>query len=645
MKAFFNRAPLSANTRTHLAAGKIKPEGWLKQQLMIQAEGVTAHIDENWPDLGNDCEWLGGSQGSWERAPYYLDGLVSLAYVTEDEKLISKAKKYIEWILSSQREDGWFGPANNRDYWPLTICLKALFTYFEATADKRVLVFMDKYFRYQYQNLSEHPMKGWACARGGDNIYMILKLYNITGQKYLPELCKKIKAQTLDWTSIFDTFPHTAPLSRSMAWDRLREGIMAEKDGLCGENHPFFSAYYHRSHGVNNAMGLKTPGVISTLKTGFKEQNGFKNGWGKLMRHHGTANGIFVADEHLNGNNPSGGTELCAVVESMYSIETLLDMGDFGNDLPDILEKLAYNALPATFSADMLRHQYLQQTNQIACTDKGHHWYNNGMGHGIFRTEPDYMCCSANQHQGWPKFVSSLWYATSDEGLWAMSYAPCTVSHAVDKTPVRLTVGGSYPFGENVDITISAHKSVEFPLYLRIPFWAVNPIITLPGGEFMTVKAGETTVLRQKWNPGDTIRLTLTAQPRVTHWSHQSAAVEVGPLLMALDLKVDKKPIETRFGREISEYTTRDEWAYALLTDKPMKLIRSENMPGAFKTGDAPIKVMVKVARCEQWNADGDDAGSIPIQPDCSGEEERTIELIPYGYTDLRIGQFPAAKE
>jgi putative SOS response-associated peptidase YedK len=46
------------------------------------------------------------------------------------------------------------------------IALKALKQYFEATNDKRVLVLMDKFFRYQYFNLQKHPLRTgrWRAA-------------------------------------------------------------------------------------------------------------------------------------------------------------------------------------------------------------------------------------------------------------------------------------------------------------------------------------------------------------------------------------------------------------------------------------------------------------------------------------------------
>ena len=40
MKPIFNRAPLTPNSRAALSLGHIEPEGWLKEQLRAQADGL-----------------------------------------------------------------------------------------------------------------------------------------------------------------------------------------------------------------------------------------------------------------------------------------------------------------------------------------------------------------------------------------------------------------------------------------------------------------------------------------------------------------------------------------------------------------------------------------------------------------------------
>ena len=67
-------------------------------------------------------------------------------------------------------------------------------------------------------------------ARGGDNMEVALWFYNLTGQKYLLELCKKLRAQTLDWPNYFHTFANTVPMSKSLKWDRLKEALEEERN-------------------------------------------------------------------------------------------------------------------------------------------------------------------------------------------------------------------------------------------------------------------------------------------------------------------------------------------------------------------------------------------------------------------------------
>ena len=128
------RPGLSAGAFTFLPLGAVRPRRWLRTQLEIQADGLSGHLDETWPDVGPNSGWLGGTGESWERGPYYLDGLVPLAYLLDNPALKQKAQRYIEWTLASQAPNGMFGPASNDDWWPRMVMLKVLTQYQEATA-------------------------------------------------------------------------------------------------------------------------------------------------------------------------------------------------------------------------------------------------------------------------------------------------------------------------------------------------------------------------------------------------------------------------------------------------------------------------------------------------------------------------------
>ena len=121
-----NRAPLQPSAFYPLPLGTVRPTGWLRDQLQIQASGLSGHLDETWADVGPNSGWLGGTGESWERGPYFLDGLVPLAYLLDDARLKAKAQKYIDWTLTHQAPDGMIGPTSNNDWWPRMVMLKVL---------------------------------------------------------------------------------------------------------------------------------------------------------------------------------------------------------------------------------------------------------------------------------------------------------------------------------------------------------------------------------------------------------------------------------------------------------------------------------------------------------------------------------------
>ena len=73
---------------TPFTTNEIKPHGWLKDQLIIQAKGLSGNLDKMWPDV-KDSSWIGGNKDGWERVPYWLDGFIPLAYLLDDEDMKS----------------------------------------------------------------------------------------------------------------------------------------------------------------------------------------------------------------------------------------------------------------------------------------------------------------------------------------------------------------------------------------------------------------------------------------------------------------------------------------------------------------------------------------------------------------------------
>ena len=152
-------------------------------------------------------------------------------------------------------------------------------------------------------------------------------------------------------------------------------------------------------------------------------------------------------------------TDLGAFPELVDMIAVLGDAA-----LGDRLERIAFNALPGTFSKDMWAHQYDQQSNQVMCDLRQRAWTTNGAESNLYGLEPNFGCCTANLHQGWPKFVASLWMATPDDGLVAIAYGPNRVETTVrGGVRVHIDEDTDYPFRGEIGLAVPPAHDATFP--------------------------------------------------------------------------------------------------------------------------------------------------------------------------------------
>ena len=117
-----------------------------------------------------------------------------------------------------------------------------------------------------------------------------------------------------------------------------------------------------------------------------------------------------------------------------------------------------------------MRRQYFQQPNQVLGDEPGAaDFFNDNNGHLVFGTTSGYPCCTTNMHQGWPKFVQNLWYATSDNGIAALVYGESEVSIKVgDGQVVKVDETTSYPFKEDITFIMKTDKAREISLSICV---------------------------------------------------------------------------------------------------------------------------------------------------------------------------------
>ena len=618
--------------------GSIRPAGWLREQLRVQADGLSGHLDETWADVGPNSGWLGGAGESWERGPYFVDGLVPLAWLLDDATLKTKAQRFIDWTLEHQAPNGMIGPASNNDWWPRIVMLKALTQYQELTGDSRVIPAMEKYFRNQLSELPNRPLRDWAKFRWQDGALSVIWLYNRTGSPWLLDLLRLLHRQGYDWIADFANFQYTTRITREYL--NLNAGGGLKDLSLA-------------THGVNNGQAVKTGPVWSQVSGSAHDRAAVLRMIDELDKYHGLPNGMFSCDEHLAGLNPSQGSELCTVVEYMFSLEQALAIcGD--PSLGDKLERLAFNALPGAFTDDMWAHQYNQEPNQVECSLHQRPWGTDGPESNLYGLEPNFGCCTANFHQGWPKFTASLVMRTGassqDEGLAAAAYAPCEVRTIIRGRQVHLIEETNYPFQGKVKFTINPESAVRFPLQIRIPAWAAGTTIDVNGQPASSPAAGSFATVDRTWKSGDRVEISFPFQPRVSRGFNDSIAIERGPLVFSYGIGESWVKLRDRGMTADWQVFPTDQWNYALSIDpdaavETIAVDEKEVVASPFARRSTPVRLSVKARKLDQWRPEDGAANPPPQSPVTTDHPEETIVLIPYAAAKLRITAFPLANK
>lgn len=591
-------------------SNEIKPLGWLRRQLEIQAEGLSGNLDKIWPDI-KESAWIGGSKDGWERVPYWLDGFIPLAYLLENEDMIARAKKYIDAIISFQKPDGWICPCDDADRktydtWAIQLITKTLTVYYECSKDERIPDVIHSVL-YNYYNMlknGEIALYDWGKARWFECFIAINFLYERCGEEWLRELGKILCEQGLDYEEQIELWKR--PLNR----------------------------WRFETHIVNIGMMLKSEAVSHNI-LGKEYTDTAEKLHSILEKYNGTPVGLFTGDECLSGLSPIQGTELCAVAEQMYSYEILYAFtGD--DKWAERLEKLAFNALPATISDDMWTHQYDQMSNQIACVKfPGKPVFRtNGDESHLFGLEPNYGCCTANFNQAWPKFTLS---AFMHSGNTVINTVP--VPSKLNADGIEITLETDYPFVNSFKYSIKAEK--DFTFKIRIPSFAKNLKVN---GENQTaselcfeIKAGE-----------NEINLSFDCTADFIERPHGLKSVECGSLIFSLPVKYEAKMLEyERDGVERKfpycdyELHPVSDWNYAYCSDS-LEISRNISGDVPFSSKNPPVTIKTKGRKINWGYEDGYDTvcAKIPESTAPIGDEEEII-LHPYGCAKLRMTEMP----
>ncbi|KAL4890309.1 hypothetical protein BDV59DRAFT_209791 [Aspergillus ambiguus] len=589
-----------------LPLGSVQPNGWLRDQLRLMADGLPGHEH----DFYRYVQY----SGAHEALPYWYNGL----------RLKDQVANTTDYVLSHQQPDGWLGPETNaseRDFWaryPMLLGLTQL-AEVEAETPLRTRI-LDAIHRFvdiahsmlsdNYQGYVKHDGQNfddkWGRARAADMIMSLQWLY---------EHDPRNQSQTLiDCMTMFH--------NQALNWSHwYTEGVYPKADLDTLPNN-FTTVNYPYEHGVNVAQGLKFGAVVRRFKHDDAFAETSRNAVKWTMQYHGTPSGSVIADEQLAGLSPVRGVELCTVVETMFSLSyNYQALGE--NHFADRCELAAYNALP-----------YVAQTNQPISHQLDKSPFSNvdefGQTYGL---EPNYPCCTVNYPQGYPKYVAASYVRVGDNGIAHILLGPTSLKAQTRAgLNVDITCDTAYPFTQELSYRIRADNSFDFLFWVNE--FELNNRISLDGDvSFVRVQFG--------------------ADVRVEPRANDTVSIYHGALLYAIPIAYNLTAYrDSEYPDGPPNVLNHDllpttAWAYAIdpstLRYKGLP-INQTAVPSPLWSDKAPTSITATV--CEiRWDLIDGYAPNPPLAGNrtCLGKP-RDIDLVPYGGAKLHMAEIPVVE-
>lgn len=601
----------------------IKAEGWMKEVLTTQRNGLTGHIQvagapfdkEGWGDAAQKKmdRWE-----DFEQTGYWADGALRCGYFIDDQELVRRVKEWVDFQIDHPKEDGFIGP-DLHNLWPHVVFFRVIMAEYSRNPSPRIVKALSNHYKNaaRSQTLIKTGGPEWDFnERTMLHIEMLCWLYQQTNDSFFID-----KAE--DTYKVF-----------------------------CSRKSPFTMQAFLSDevpvvHSVSSFETLKIP-VILYISTGKKEYlDAAIHGIQKVYKYHGLADGIPSGNEAHDGNMPNEVHETCCVSDAQWALGYFLQAtGDV--QWADLMEKICFNAAFSVVWKDFKSLQYYSSPNQvIARNNSSSCIYVGGQDRMAYKVAHGPACCNGNMNRMIPLFCSRQWMKKGDNGIAAALYAPSSYTTRLkgSKNEITIQEETNYPFEETIRFKMQMKRSTAFSFWLRIPQWCKEASITINGqATQMVCHAGTFAEVQRKFSNGDIIELKLPMRAKSVSMPYAGVAFERGPLVFSLNVKAKEEITETREHEGIKFQsrilTPLSEWNYAPVDTETIEVVNSNDYNDLWNPETTPVRLKVKAVTVRNWQLYRDNF--TPYMPSVILKgEEKVLELVPVGTTVLRMTVFP----
>ncbi len=613
-----------AESGRFLKAGEIMPEGWMKEQIRLDLkEGYISRYDQINHTVTHEvfvhqdristnkynglrCWWSGEHEGYWK------DGILRMAFLSDNDALKAEAVKWLDEIVAAQDDEGYIGiykagdeincrfhhEAENGELWAQSRIFQALIAGYEFSGKEAYLTALKKAVDCTIENDPGNFFDPEKKASGGvshgigffDALWF---LHTQIGEKNYADYAVKL----------YKDF-NSAPVRDN----DLQTQILLSDDKF-------------DKHGAHIAEGFFVPAYIASITGNKKDERAAERAMEKL-KYHLTPSGAMVCAENVKENPGSGdaGYEYCGIAELVQALTKLTAINGSA-EAAEIAESMTLNAGQGARFPVLTALSYVSYDNRIdALPEKK----NDRHAYSAFHNAA--ACCTLNGGRLLPYYIEGMW-TRGDASLTAQLYGPCSVNTEVRGVALGLREVTNYPFEDAIRFEVNPAKPLPLMLRFRIPKDAAD--VKVSGVNGVSKKDGYV-IINRIWKQGDAFTLTFDFPVKKLHEVADSkqAYLKRGPLVYALpiehEMKVseDQRGINPESGYYKYEITGKNRigWDYFMPSDDVFKPVVEGGDP-QHPFADTPIKLKGTML----------DSEGNPV----------SATLVPIGCTVLRRTTFP----
>lgn len=148
-----------------------------------------------------------------------------------------------------------------------------------------------------------------------------------------------------------------------------------------------------------------------------------------------------------------------------------------------------------------------------------------------------FWCCVGTGFESHAKYGEGIYYH-NDKGVFVSLFIPSVLNWK--QKGIKIIQTTNYPQTPTINLKIETDKTIEMPLYIRYPSWAVSGASIVVNGAHIKVneKPGSFITINRKWEKGDSVEISFPMSLRLVPIpdNPKIAAIAYGPIILAAPL-------------------------------------------------------------------------------------------------------------